>query len=85
MVYRIKGSRPPETIPYVPPACRVYEEARQAGLAPAERRWLRGLRDQAEAEARQFGLWHREVDFEWYWNEYEEFKKTLDLPVRGRS
>jgi hypothetical protein len=84
VVYRIRGASTPATIPYVPPACRVYEEARRAGLAPEKRRWLRKARDAAEAEARRFGLWQREVDFDWYWDEYEKFVRELDLPGLGR-
>ena len=84
MVYRIRGQGPPQTIPYVPPASRVYEHACRAGLSPEARRTLRSLRDAAEEEARRFGLLHREVDFDWYWDEYEKFVRDLDLPALGR-
>ena len=86
VVYRVKGwTEQPSTIPYVPPACRVYEEAKRAGLAPEDRRELRRARDEAEEEARRYGLWQREVDFEWYWDEYEKYLSELDLPAVGRS
>jgi hypothetical protein len=75
----------PSTIAYVPPACRVYEDAKRAGLAPEDRRELRRARDEAEEEARRFGLWQREVDFEWYWEEYEKYLSALNLPEHGRS
>jgi hypothetical protein len=85
VVYRVKPTPAPSTIPYVPPACRVYDDARRAGMAPEQRRELRRARDEAEQEARRFGLWQREVDFEWYWDEYERYLSALQLPQLGRS
>jgi hypothetical protein len=85
VVYRIKGASRPETVRYVPPACRFYDEARRTGLAKGEvKRKLRGLSAEAEAEARRWGIWQKEVDFDWYWDEYERFIQTIDVPLRGR-
>ena len=83
MNYRVKTPRP-ETTPYVPPACRLYEEARKLGAPTAELQTLQQLSMAAEAEARQWGIWQRDVDFDWYWDEYERFVQAIDLPVRGR-
>jgi hypothetical protein len=84
VVYRVPGTEPPQTIAYVPPACRLYDEVRRAGLEPKARKELRRLRDEAEAEARRWGIWGKAVDFEWYWEEYERFVRSVEVPALGR-